>query len=141
MFDGIQIGRLRRPRQQRDVVVAEPFGEQLRLVFRVVVLLENEATASSTAEKRPDNSFHDIKVHLRIHLTLNPMKGTNSFATEATVDHHRTSTTLHGRQLVTRMVSGTDRTSHKLDSIRPKQQNFDSSLQMTLRHCRTVQFL
>uniref|UniRef100_A0A7I4Z3A9 Uncharacterized protein n=1 Tax=Haemonchus contortus TaxID=6289 RepID=A0A7I4Z3A9_HAECO len=124
-FDGNQIGRLRRLRHQKGVV-EEPFGEQLRFEFRVVFLLKMEATANATAK----NGQITVSMMMRYILesigisesTLDVVKGSNSVATEAVVNHHRAFATLHGRQLTTWMVCGTERTSHKLDSVRPAQQ-------------------
>src|SRR5215813_958429 len=96
MFNWIQIRRLRRPFQHRNLLVIKPFACCCGGVLGIIVLLKNDFAPIQAIVLQCLEEFvlEDIHIERSVHSSVDPARIANSLGCHTAPDHQRTSAKL-----------------------------------------------
>ncbi|GBN12362.1 hypothetical protein AVEN_245802-1 [Araneus ventricosus] len=140
-LDNVKVCGLAWPVEEGHITAGEPVVNVLGSLFRIIILLENEATTNRIACIRTHGVFKDVFKLKLIHDSLNLPQGTRAKARDASRNHDISNPMLHCWNLVLGVeTSALGTTIHCISSV-PNNMYLLSSLQRTSSHSFLVQSL
>uniref|UniRef100_A0A8R1EPH5 Uncharacterized protein n=1 Tax=Caenorhabditis japonica TaxID=281687 RepID=A0A8R1EPH5_CAEJA len=92
-----------------------------RSMLRVIIMLKHPRSAQICSCPWSHCVFQDVFVHISVHGFNNSLQWTHGSVGEASPNHHRSTSMFYRRTLVPRSISGANRTSNPLNTIRTEQ--------------------